>query len=47
LLAPQGLVYAESDVPIEAGLTAELGLQMVRAGQAGKVRFHLLRKDAS
>jgi 16S rRNA (guanine966-N2)-methyltransferase len=47
LLAPQGLVYAESSVPIEPAQAAGLGLEVLRSGQAGRVRFHLLRKDAS
>jgi len=47
LLAPLGLVYAESDASIEPGRAGELGLTVVRTGRAGKVRFHLLQKDAS
>jgi 16S rRNA (guanine966-N2)-methyltransferase len=47
LLAADGLVYAESRAPISAVQTGNLGLEVVRAGQAGQVRFHLLRKDGS
>jgi 16S rRNA (guanine966-N2)-methyltransferase len=47
LLAPQGLVYAESGAPIAPDQARSLGLEVLRAGQAGQVRFHLLRKDGS
>lgn len=47
LLAPEGLIYVESGVPIAAAQTRNLGLEMLREGHAGRVRFHLLRKDGS
>lgn len=47
LLAPQGLVYAESSVPIGSEQTGNLGLEVLRTGRAGRVWFHLLRKDGS
>ena len=47
LLAPQGLVYVESSLPIGPDRAAGLGLEVVRTGRAGKVRFHLLQKDTS
>ena len=47
LLAADGLVYAESDSPIGADQARNLGFELVRSGKAGRVRFHLLRKDGS
>jgi 16S rRNA (guanine(966)-N(2))-methyltransferase RsmD len=47
LLAPEGLVYAESDIQIDAEQARNLGLELLRAGQAGRVRFHLLRREGS
>jgi len=47
LLAPQGLVYAESRAPIAPEQARTFGLELVRSGQAGQVRFHLLRTDGS
>ena len=47
LLAPQGLVYAESGAAIAPEQARSFGLEVVRAGQAGQVRFHLLRTDGS
>ena len=47
LLAADGLVYAESDAPIDAEQARNLGFELVRSGKAGRVRFHLLRKDGS
>ena len=47
LLAPAGLVYAESGAPIDPERARNLGLEVLRAGQAGRVRFHLLQKDGS
>jgi 16S rRNA (guanine966-N2)-methyltransferase len=43
LLARPGFVYLESDRAFAEADAAPLGLQLYRAGQAGKVRFHLLR----
>ncbi len=43
LLAEGGLVYAETDAPIEAAEAAACGLDIVRAARAGRVCFHLLR----
>jgi 16S rRNA (guanine966-N2)-methyltransferase len=47
LLATDGLVYAESGTPIESELAGNLGLEVVRTGQAGQVRFCLLQKNGS
>lgn len=47
LLAPEGLIYVESGEPIAAPQTRNLGLEVLREGHAGRVRFHLLRKDGS
>jgi len=47
LLATGGLVYAESGAPIEPELAGNLGLEVVRTGQAGQVRFCLLQKNGS
>jgi len=43
LLAPGGLIYAESDAPIDDATAAAHGLELVRAARAGRVCFHLLR----
>ena len=47
LLAPDGVLYAESSVPIAPDQARNLGFEVLRAGQAGRVRFHLLLKDGS
>ncbi|MFZ5538535.1 MAG: 16S rRNA (guanine(966)-N(2))-methyltransferase RsmD [Pseudomonadota bacterium] len=47
LLAPDGLVYAESDAPIDAAQAAAHGYELVRADRAGRVCFHLLRRRSS
>jgi len=47
LLVANGLVYAESGAPIEPELAGNLGLEVVRTGQAGRVRFYLLQKNGS
>jgi 16S rRNA (guanine966-N2)-methyltransferase len=47
LLAANGLVYAESGAPIDPELAGNLGLKVVRTGQAGRVRFYLLQKNGS
>ena len=44
LLAPGGLIYAEAPRPLEAARLAKQGWELVRAGQAGGVYFHLLRE---
>lgn len=46
LLAPAGLVYAESDAPIDAAQAAAHGYELVRADRAGRVCFHLLRRKS-
>jgi 16S rRNA (guanine(966)-N(2))-methyltransferase RsmD len=47
LIAPGGLVYAESGEPIGAAQAAAHGYEVVRADRAGRVFFHLLRRGAS
>jgi 16S rRNA (guanine(966)-N(2))-methyltransferase RsmD len=47
LLAAGGLAYVESAEPVAPETARALGLELVRAGNAGRVRFHLLRKDGS
>jgi 16S rRNA (guanine966-N2)-methyltransferase len=42
-LAPGGLIYAEGPAPLGPAALAALGLELVRAGHAGAVFFHLLR----
>ncbi len=44
LLAPGGLVYAESPQPLELAHLAEQGWEQVRTGKAGGVYFHLLQE---
>ncbi len=44
LVRPQGLIYAESGAEVAADTARRLGLEIVRAGRAGQVRFHLLQK---
>jgi 16S rRNA (guanine(966)-N(2))-methyltransferase RsmD len=44
LVGDDGLIYAESDVPIGADAAAAAGLRVVRAGRAGQVHFHLLQR---
>ncbi len=43
LIAPRGLIYAETGVAIDQTLPARHGLQIARAGRAGRVHFYLLR----
>ena len=43
LLAPTGLVYAESGEPLVAAVLQSHGLVIHRQGRAGAVHFHLLR----
>lgn len=47
LLAPAGAIYAEAEEALEDGAVAALGLQIVRAGRAGRVHFHLLAPQQS
>lgn len=47
VLAPEGLAYAESDAPIDAAQAAAYGYELVRAGRASRVHFHLLRRSPS
>jgi 16S rRNA (guanine(966)-N(2))-methyltransferase RsmD len=47
LLAPAGAIYAESEEALEDAGLAALGLQIVRAGRAGRVHFHLLAPQQS
>jgi 16S rRNA (guanine(966)-N(2))-methyltransferase RsmD len=43
LLAVDGLIYLEAPVALTPGEVQECGLEVVRAGHAGRVAFHLLR----
>ena len=43
LLAPSGLIYAESDAELDETLLERHRLQIARAGRAGRVRSYLLR----
>ena len=43
LLAPAGLIYAEAAERLDAQELSEQGWEVVRAGKAGGVHFHLLR----
>jgi 16S rRNA (guanine(966)-N(2))-methyltransferase RsmD len=47
LVAPDGLVYAESAHPLTPEQARTLGFEPLRSGRAGRVRFHLLRKMGS
>ncbi|GAB4464683.1 MAG: 16S rRNA (guanine(966)-N(2))-methyltransferase RsmD [Burkholderiaceae bacterium] len=47
LLAPGGLVYAESGARLQAAQAAAHGYEIVRADRAGRVFFHLLRPESS
>lgn len=42
LLAPGGVIYAESDIALEDDALAALGLACVRRAKAGAVHYHLL-----
>jgi 16S rRNA (guanine(966)-N(2))-methyltransferase RsmD len=46
LLAPGGLVYAESAGPLASEAQAH-GYEVVRSGRAGRVHFYLLRRGSS
>jgi 16S rRNA (guanine(966)-N(2))-methyltransferase RsmD len=43
LLADGGLIYLEAPAPLTPDEAAQAGLEVVRAGRAGQVSFHLLR----
>ena len=43
LIAPNGLIYAESDADLDETLLERHRLQIVRAGRAGRVHSYLLR----
>ena len=47
LLAPTGLMYVESEVPLDADEIAAHGLSEFRADKAGAVHYHLLQFSAS
>ncbi len=42
LLAPDGIIYAESETALLAAQLATQGLHLERAGTAGQVHYHLL-----
>lgn len=44
IVTRDGLVYAESGVPLTAADAAKCGLRIARAGRAGQVHFHLLQR---
>jgi 16S rRNA (guanine(966)-N(2))-methyltransferase RsmD len=43
LVTPEGLIYLEAPTALTETRLRELGLELVRAGRAGRVAFHLLR----
>ena len=43
LIAPNGLIYAESEASLDQRLLERHGLQIARAGRAGRVHSYLLR----
>ena len=43
LIAPNGLIYAESGTALDEALLQRHRLQIARAGHAGRVHFYLLR----
>jgi 16S rRNA G966 N2-methylase RsmD len=47
LLAPTGLMYVESEAPLDADGMAAHGLTKFRADKAGAVHYHLLQFSAS
>jgi len=47
LLAPTGLIYIESEAPLDANEMAAHGLSEFRADKAGAVHYHLLQFSAS
>lgn len=46
LLAPDGLIYLESEVACTADWAARYGLSVIRADKAGMVHYHLLHRSA-
>lgn len=40
-----GVVYAESESPLDPSLVARCGLELIRADKAGDVFYHLLRRN--
>jgi 16S rRNA (guanine966-N2)-methyltransferase len=44
VVSAKGVIYAESNAPLEEDAAAACGLQIVRSGRAGHVHFHLLRR---
>ena len=47
LMAPTGLLYIESEAPLDAAGMAAHGLSEFRADKAGAVHYHLLQFSAS
>lgn len=47
VLADDGLIYYEGATPLPAEQAKALDLDIVRAGRAGRVAFHLLAKAAA
>jgi 16S rRNA (guanine(966)-N(2))-methyltransferase RsmD len=48
LLTPAGLIYAESETPLETGAVAWLdGWEVIRADKAGSVFFHILQRNTT
>lgn len=45
-LAPEGLIYLESDQPLGPDQAASAGLEILRADKAGGVHYHLLQRQA-
>ena len=43
LVKPEGIIYLEAPAPLDEALLKSAGLDLVRAGRAGSVAFHLLR----
>lgn len=46
LIASDGLIYLESDRPVDLAAAAALGMQVFRQARAGRVWFQLLRREA-
>jgi 16S rRNA (guanine(966)-N(2))-methyltransferase RsmD len=44
VVSDEGVIYAESEAPFDEKTAAASGLRIVRAGRAGHVHFHLLRR---
>lgn len=43
LVKPEGLIYLEAPGPVTEAQLRDAGLELVRAGRAGRVAFHLLQ----